>query len=79
MTLDSSGCFAKWTPEGLNFEKRIKSPTSLSKIYQKSKKCSLGCRVLAQERPDVVRLGLARTLVYESIESDAPGAPGRVF
>ena len=35
-----------------------------------------GCRVLAQGRRNEVRLGLSRTSVYETTESDAPGAPG---
>ena len=35
-----------------------------------------GCRVLAQGRRNEVRLGLSRTSVYETTESDAPGALG---
>ena len=41
-----------------------------------SKKSGSGRRVLAQGPRNEMRLGLARTSVYESTESDVPGAPG---
>ena len=41
-----------------------------------SKKSGSGWRVLAQGPRNEMRLGLARTSVYESTESDVPGAPG---
>ena len=41
-----------------------------------SKKSGSGWRVLALGPRNEMRLGLARTSVYESTESDVPGAPG---
>ena len=41
-----------------------------------SKKSGSGWRVLAQGPRNGLRLGLSRTLLYESIESDVPGALG---
>ena len=41
-----------------------------------SKKSGSGWRVLAQGPRNGLRLGLSRTLLYESTESDVPGALG---
>ena len=41
-----------------------------------SKKSGSGRQVLAQGPRNEMRLGLARTSVYESTESDGPGALG---
>ena len=41
-----------------------------------AKRSGSGWRVLAQGPRNELRLGLSRTSVYESTESDVPGPPG---
>ena len=69
MALDSNGRIGKWSHMRSNLEDFDFWVLFMKVIFK------IGKKVVKMGQIEM-RLGLSRTLVYETTESDGPGAPG---